>query len=287
MQPERNIENFQNSPSPETFQLTTGIGTDCVGVHIRPEKPTSAITYAIGWGTDTSMHMHTMGDFVNFGYDVWSVNPPREGSLQQITEHNIAEVEVNKAAAVVALLQKMKDEGIEETDIVAHSEGAIYATLAALLTAQSNSCAKIRSLILVEPAGCKKNDNVIALTSRFAKQAAQNILRDPGLYLQNRNSNKSMLSPVASITEAIAIATTRLPELLQKLHKKTGVKIGVIGGRKDGVFPAMLLQKTFQELDIPILYKDLDIYHNGIYTNSQEITTEVHQMIKELNNESH
>lgn len=265
----------------ESFLLATRLGDECHGVHVLQGGYRSLI-YAIGWGTDTNLHSSTMGALASAGYDVWSLDPPRIGGLEPITDFQMPAVEVHKAAGVVSLLEKLSEEGISETDIVVHSEGAIYATIAALLAAEDPKAAKVRSIIYVEPAGFVGKVHPMVLSSVFALQGAENVLKDPGYYIANRRSAKGMLNIRMLPQEAAAIAQTDLSPLLRQLHTKYGVKIGVMSGQHDTVFPASRIEQTLRELGIPYEYKTLPIRHNGMYMQSQLIADEVPAMFERL-----
>lgn len=267
------------------FKIPTPLGIECTGIHVKPEKiQNTPIVYAIGWGTDTTMHLPPMKSLAGKGFDVWSVNPPRKGSSRRSQEElPSTEIESNKANSVVSLLKHLHESGVEQVDMVAHSEGAIYASLAALKALEIPGAAKVRSIILVEPAGLMGKDSVVKLASRFARQAFGNVIRNPNLYVRNRKSGRGIFSLRTSVHEALAIAEANLSDLL-KILTENGIKIGIIGGNFDSVFPAREIVDTLQTGNLNIPFSTLDIRHNGIYAESEFVMTDVDRMLHELNN---
>jgi len=246
--------------------------------HAKPEGAIDPIPilYAVGWGSTVKIDTPGISALAEHGKDVWSFNPVREGKSASPTGESFPEIEINKAQGAYDLLAYLRDKGVKEIDVVAHSEGAMYTTIAALKAMQEEAMPKIRSMVLIEPAGCLGKDSPAKLFGRFFKQAVLNMLIDPETREFNK-TNAGNLKEMFTKTmpdEVRAISTTVIDDALQILHDKYGVKIGVIAGEKDGVFPARRL-KRMEQMAFVDRFISMPIRHNGMYIKANEVVGQV------------
>lgn len=136
-----------------------------------------------------------------------------------------------------SLLAVMDDAGIEKADVIAHSEGAVNAVLAALEKPD-----RFRSIILVAPAGMIGKDTVSELLKRFAPKQARSLTKD---FVENPRAASAVnifggayiaANPKKSLRELQALTELQIDRILQILREK-GIKIGLIQSKQDPVFP--------------------------------------------------
>lgn len=151
-----------------------------------------------------------------------------------------------KAQAFLALLDKKE---IQKVDVIAHSEGAINATIAAMVAP-----GRFRSIIFVAPGGFMLRDNFFKLAYRFTKNILQTIQH---ANKENKESRfqyvKEVLSyfvknPIQTLQEALAISRFRVAPLLADLGER-GILTYVIHGDRDAIFPAQDVKEAFKEVD--------------------------------------
>ncbi|MBI3630948.1 MAG: alpha/beta hydrolase [Candidatus Sungbacteria bacterium] len=117
---------------------------------------------------------------VDASHGIASENIPESATAQGREIHDI---ELRKVAA---LLKTLDEKDIAQTDIVAHSEGAIYGVMAALLRPE-----RFRNLVLVDPAGMVGEDT----QTRLVKGAALDLsLQMARIYKKRKLTSCSLRS---------------------------------------------------------------------------------------------
>ena len=235
---------FQNV---ETFD----VGTSQVEVvDVAPEvlKTEVPTLIAPGWGCSIDSYRETLRALNGLGRRALTLNHPRYGNSGENEIHNVLGYpidEIRKALNLIGILNKKK---IGKADVVAHSEGAINATIAALLYPE-----KFRNLALYAPAGLIGKDNFQRLLMDFSDNLARERLyqtdadeiteeeRMKIVAIINETLAYFSKNPVRGINEAIAISNTEIGEMLKILHDK-GVGTFVISGVDDQVFPMNKIQ---------------------------------------------
>lgn len=209
-------------------------------VDIQPESLVSHIPVLVagGWATG-SKSLYQVGeeiqasgrrailvDHARFG------KPPEDGDFP-------AEI-IHKANTLLTVLDKL---GIDKTDVIAHSEGALNAVLAAMQQPE-----RFRSLVLVAPAGMIGEDSILALASRFAPKVMRGLTKDfvenPKVASIINTTGPSYMAknPAKAAKEVKAIAHTSIDSALADL-RQAGVHIALIQSHSDSVFPAERIQK--------------------------------------------
>jgi pimeloyl-ACP methyl ester carboxylesterase len=160
--------------------------------------------------------------------------------------------EVRKAAALLEFLQK-KD--IEKTDVLAHSEGAIYVLLAA-----SAEPEKFRgqSIVLSNPAGLIGKDNLFDFVvrgtvgvrgKRGPKFPGEKEKVRPISLAKGEGKLGFILSqPLTAFRDFRAITQSDVHSLLRELHGQ-GIRIAILAGVDDPMFPMERLQATLKKGD--------------------------------------
>src|SRR3989338_10760046 len=228
--PESNRERLKYQfEHPDKIDLYEGGVMDIID--IKPERPKTEVpTFLLrGWGTIPEVYRNNIIYLAERGRRILAVNAPHgidSANIQEsATEHGkeIHDIELRKVAA---LLKSLDEKGIEQTDIVAHSEGAIYGVLAALLRPE-----KFRNMVLVDPAGMVGEDTKGRLVKGVALDIGLQIARiykklltKEGFeaFKQSSTAAKALVEVFASnprhTVESIGvIAETQIHEILQKI----------------------------------------------------------------------
>lgn len=176
-------------------EIKTERGEKLKYVRLDPEKPgiKVPITYIKGWATTNEPYNEFMLDLVSCSErTLLSVDNPHgissSGLLQKEKLKEFKEsigqipdsgIELRKIAATDEMLN---NEGVEATDVVAHSEGALQAVLFALMNLE-----KVRNIVLIGSTGMIENDTVKDLVLR-AKE-------DTDLQTQNIKDKLAGINP--------------------------------------------------------------------------------------------
>ena len=122
-------------------------------------------------------------------------------------------------------------------DVLAHSEGALSATYAALYYSEF-----FDKLVLAMPAGMIGKDSMLRFMMRFMPQAVRVLTKDVydnpsvGLSINRDIANHMLQNPGRAYREAQAMVNIPIDGLLADLKIK-GIKVGVLQAHFDTVFP--------------------------------------------------
>ena len=249
--PESNRERIKSQlKHPDKIELYEGGTMDVVDV--KPERPKTEIQtfWLRGWGTTVEVHEDNIVNLAERGRRTLAVDAPHgieSANIQELTterEQEIHDIELRKVAA---LLKSLDEKGIEQTDIVAHSEGAIYGVLAALLRPE-----KFRNMVLVDPAGMVGEDT----KGRLVKGVALDI------GLQIARIYKKLLTKEGF--EAFKQSSTAAKALVE-----LGIKISIVHGVDDKFFPMERVQQqtTMEMIDGFYSVKGT---HNQLYLHPEQ-----------------
>jgi pimeloyl-ACP methyl ester carboxylesterase len=155
-------------------------------------------------------------------------------SDQENTDAPLAEL--RKAESVLKVLDA---KGIEKADVIAHSEGAIFVTAAALKNPE-----RFRNIVLYAPAGLIGEDSFWELALRFNADILTQLSqwrKEPGragrIGTALLEGSKAIASgPIRSLEEVKAIATSQIQNDLRELHDK-GIGIVIMHPAGDKAFP--------------------------------------------------
>ena len=137
----------------ENRQKIESLGGMIEIVDVTPEKlaKETPVLFAPGWGETQETFKDSLKEMFELGRRVLSLSHAREGGDKEDIKENVVEAtekfadypadELRKAITLLAVLA---EKGIEKIDVVAHSEGAINAVIAAALHPE-----KIRNMVLV------------------------------------------------------------------------------------------------------------------------------------------
>jgi pimeloyl-ACP methyl ester carboxylesterase len=242
------------------------------------KNDTAPIIVVGGWGTNIDSYQTTIKTLAELGRDSYTIATHRIGKNRRNTDSLAPEILENKALTINELLQKLGGQGIEEIDIIAHSEGGITATVAALLHARIKESPKIHSLTLVTPAGLNGPDTAIRVGGSFITQGFRSASLEPNHYRKSKTAS-AFTKPITALRELMAIASTNTLPLLTELHNDYNIHINVITGQHDPVFPTRRIQKTIANSPF-IQFQELDIRHNGIVIHPEQVVPIVLTMIK-------
>jgi len=122
------------------------------------QKNNIPIFIAPGWGETPKTFKDLMRLLFDAGFRVISVTHPRQ-DLKLITKSNISKLEFQKAEIILSIFDFLN---IRKVNVVAHSEGAINAVIAAHLQPTI-----FNDMLLVGPGGLVENEGFFELASRF------------------------------------------------------------------------------------------------------------------------
>ena len=281
--PESNRERLKYQfEHPDKIDLYEGGVMDIIDV--KPERPKTEVPtfWLRGWGTTPEVYEDNIINLAKRGRRTLAVNAPHgieSANIQEsVTERGkeIHDIELRKVAA---LLKSLDEKGIEQTDIVAHSEGAIYGVLAVLLRPD-----KFRNMVLVDPAGMVGKDS----KGRLVKDAALDIaLQTVRIYTklftkegfnafnQSKIAAKAKMKVFASnpqhtIESIKVIAETQIHEILKTL-KDLGIKISIVHGVDDNFFPMDKIQQQTTRKMVHGFYS-VKGTHNQLYLHPEKYT---------------
>jgi len=216
--------------------------TDILPETLKDEIP---IVVLPGWGETPATHKDTLNTIASLKRRAIAINVPRLGGVR--TEDGYPRSEYNKAIALIDTLNKKE---LKTVDLIAHSEGAIPAIIATL-----NNPERFRSIVFVDPAGLIGGDAIPKLAARFAGMLAKDALRMAKVPVNKklnmlravREATKSFLAnPPRGVQEVNTIAASDIYEMLTAL-KEVGIKVSVIHGINDSLFPIEKVLQTAKE----------------------------------------
>jgi len=212
-------------------------GGVAVVVQIIPRTPGDPVplVFAPGWGQTARAYAIPLRTFAERGRHVVSLFQPARG--RSITgQTDLPREQARKAQALIGAIARLR---LERVDLVAHSEGALGAVIAAALYPQ-----RVRNLILVDPAGLIIGDRWYRLVGRFGQMIVQCALEATTNAAERRALVWAMVNPtVYSLTHPLralaqisALAGWHNLDLLRGL-RGAGVGVVVITGVDNRVFP--------------------------------------------------
>ena len=198
-----------------------------------------------GWAETPKTHDDTVKTIASEGRRIITIKIPRIGGVKP--EGEFSEAEYTKARALVDVLNK---KGIKTTDIIAHSEGALSAIMAAEIFTSQHQPQRIRNIVFVEPVGLIGEDHLRNLMGRWGSM----MVKDTGRFFRgSRKKNMSRAfteavkytskNPIRTLAEARVISASDIYESLSKL-KENGIGVSVIHAVDDTLFPMEKVLET-------------------------------------------
>ena len=234
---------IQEAWRPEKIKLPSG---EIDVFDLKPEREKSAVPviFIPGWGGTAGMFREDIEAFAQGGRRSLSIDAPR-GIGHEIQAPEMPQAQLRKVAALMETLDAKK---IERVDAVGNSEGGMVVALAAKLYPN-----RFRNIVLEQPAGMIGPDYLLRLAAKFPLDIAKSYidgvrkkeLREPKKQAESRGSKPAAL-PLREMPQAVRevsdMAKTQIHELLRDIRKK-GIKISIIHGVDDNVFPMRDVQR--------------------------------------------
>lgn len=269
-------EQYKNS---ETIEL---YGGKLHVVDVQPEQKKSEVPVFVapGWAANAEVFKDNILGCATEGRRTLSLQ-----NFHGIKTENIDEYPNAELRKVAALIKTLDEKGIEKTDVIAHSEGALYTTIAARLYPD-----RFRNIVLVAPAGMIGKDTVTRLGVGFSHDVTRQMvngvidgeIRKPMLRAF-RESGKSMASgPLESVKQVFAIADAEIHNWLKEL-KDQGIGIAIIHGVDDKAFPMERMQEVAKSEQMHGFYS-VKGGHNEIYLKPKEFTALAEHALSGLEN---
>lgn len=244
-----NLEQRQSGASfEEKFQQGIrqyeSLGGIIDAVMVTPDNPKTdvPVVLAPGWSENIKVLKACVEQLHDAGRPVIALDHPRRGG----TVKTQADYPIDELRKALTIREIIKQEGIPQIDIVAHSEGAINGAIAASLEPKS-----VRHMVLVNPAGLTGKDTIPKLVGRFAKKNWQNFVwnmtdkdaRRTVVRGQTEGAKYIAQNPRRAYQEVRAISQSEIQGMLHDLHDE-GIGIAVIHGVDDAGFPMDRMQKV-------------------------------------------
>lgn len=179
-----------------------------------------------------------------------------------------------KAKAIIDVLEKLN---LTKVDIIGHSEGGVYATLAIEMDMN-----KFRKSLLIAPAGMIPNESFIKLVYKFVSdfflwpfQKIQG--KNRPFYHIIQNLKFLLFNPMQSLGEGYGLSKIKIGGVLDQLIKK-GVSVNLICFKDDLIFPYKLIEKTAKKNNIP--FHLLEGNHNYIYSEPKIFWSKVNSFLQ-------
>ncbi|TSC88203.1 MAG: Uncharacterized protein G01um10145_912 [Microgenomates group bacterium Gr01-1014_5] len=250
-------------------------------IDISPEilKDPVPVFIAPGWSESDKVFKESLRVVYEAGRRVISLNHPRQ--VSQTKDVYYPETELTKAESILAVLEEKE---LEKVDVITHSEGSIYATIAACLRPS-----KFRSMVIMNPAGMMGHDNFLGLLSRNLRMNLGNIERmgkEPQtrqaliVYLQE-GVLYFLKNPKRALGEARDISGADIHAWLKNL-KALGIGISVIAGVDDPLFPMDSVQQATKASEITGFYS-VKGDHNEAHLQPDKYTTLAIRALDSLN----
>lgn len=258
-------------------------------VDITPDRKTDKppVLVAPAWSCSIDVYKGALNTLAKEGRRALSLNHPRGAGNPQSLERRGADVSAYPQAEVLKalnILDFLDAKGLDQIDVVAHSEAGIHVAIAAMIDPK-----KFRNIVFFAPAGLIGEDTPARLAKGFAGQQIKEVsFFPPKIKFQGRPESLAAIPvsqeardaalaegriipdyaeipktpeeehaaqaagkglmgyvrehPIRSIQEGLAMAHTRIEDLLQTLHDK-GIGIVIMSGVDDPVFQTEKMTK--------------------------------------------
>lgn len=254
-----------------TYGSTTIEAFDVKPEKLKTEVPTF---FGTGWSASRGVYEASILGIADKGRRVLSMFAPHGIDTDPDFgkgDKTYAAAELRKAAAMLRMLE---EKSLEQMDIVAHSESAIWTLIVASMHPE-----KIRNIVLIDPAGLIDEDTTSRLSVSFVRDIVQGALNkekhprpqversvQPGSPADLFGALRNMIGkPMQSLKEVLAIRDADIREMLEDL-KAQGKRISVIQGEKDVIFPTERMEKVVNKDHVDGFYS---VYgsHNELNAN--------------------
>lgn len=210
-----------------------------------PDHPKSPVPVFIspGWSETPKVYEDAIDVMVNANRRVFALQ--YGGDSKPHFDSEFPAIEMNRAVAFLNLIGK-KD--IDKIDVIAISEGALSAIIAASIRPD-----KFRNIVLVNPAGMIGSDSLSKLLRRFTTKTIQNVKdakTDKHIRQLLKEGTKYLLSHLIEGLRGVrAISQSEIDQVVRDLHKY-GIKIVIMSNVDDPLFPIERIQNIVKQKDI-------------------------------------
>jgi len=219
----------------EVIQTTAG-PTEIVDIKPKIQKDNVPILLAPGWGDTPQAYKQSLKIIHDDTRRVLSVSHPRRGENITGEDPDYPMAEIRKMQALIGVISQKR---LEKVDVIAHSEGAINAIIAATLHPE-----KFRNIVLVNPGGLIGEDKLRKLVVRMLDSSIHDITqamrnsseRGPLTNAAKEIARYFATNPKRAIEEVNAMAKSDILEMVKNLHDG-GIGISVVAGVRDPIFP--------------------------------------------------
>lgn len=246
------------------------------------------VVMAPGWSEPPESYINSQSVLASKGRRSLVFDHPRWGGRVEPNPDYLS-AELRKA---VALLSVIEHSGSNKVDVIAHSEGGVYAVIAAMLQPE-----KLRNLVLVGPAGVIGHDTFPGLLGRFTKKVLRNLAQG----ISDKSTTETVIkthigsaayiakNPIRALSEAVAVSKSDTTIMLEQLHAK-GIGIVLIHHAGDEAIPMHRIQQVVKAgmldgvLSVTGLHDDLYVYPHKYTAAAEEMLSalEKKQAKKEL-----
>jgi pimeloyl-ACP methyl ester carboxylesterase len=273
-------------PEKYTYGSTTIEAFDVQPEKLKTEVP---VFFGTGWSASRGVYEASMLGVADRGRRLLSLFAPHGIDTDQDFgegDRTYAAAELRKAAA---MLHTLEEKGVEQLDIVAHSESAIWSLIVATMHPE-----KIRNIVLIDPAGFIEEETTPRLMKSFCLDIVQGALNkeklprpevertvQPGSGGDLFGALKNMLgNPMLSLKEVLALRDADIRQILEDL-KAQGKHIAIIQGVRDTIFPMELVNKVVNTKQVDGFYS---VYgaHNEINSNPEAYITVIDHALDAL-----
>ena len=240
-------------------------------VDIQPLAPKDVVPVLIapGWGETPRTHKQSLKIIYDDNRRAITVGHPRHGdSVAPEAEFPMAVV--RKTQSLIGVISQRH---LGKVDVIAHSEGAINAIIAATLYPE-----KFRNIVLVSPGGLIGKDKFRKLIGR----ALVSSFRDTTQAMRNSHEKGPFLNAVremakyiaenpkrAIIEEFNAMAKSDILEMVKNLHDG-GIGISVVAAVDDPIFPISRMTEVLRRSEGVIDgFYSVKGGHNKLVTDSR------------------
>lgn len=239
-------------------------------------KTDTPIFFGTGWSASRGVYEASILGIAERGRRVLSLFAPHGIDTDPdfgTGDTTYAAAELHKAAA---MLHTLEEKGVEQLDIVAHSESALWTLIVATMHPE-----KIRNIVLIDPAGLIDEDSTPRLATSFVLDIVQGALNkeklprpqversvQPGSPADLFGALRNMAGdPMKSLKEVLAMRDADIRDILENL-KSQGKHISIVQGARDAIFPMERMQKVVNTKQVDGFYS---VYgaHNEINSNPE------------------
>lgn len=245
---------------------------------VKPEKLKTEVPAFFGTGWSASKGVYEAGilGIADRGRQVLSMFAPHGIDTDPdfgTGDKTYAAAELRKAAAMLRMLEEKE---VEQMDIVAHSESALWTLIVATMHPE-----KIRNIVLLDPAGLIDEDTTPRLATSFVLDIVQGALNkeklprpkversvQPGSPADLFGALRNMAGdPMRSLKEVLALRDADIRGILENL-KAQGKHIAIVQGARDAIFPMERMNKVVNTKQVDGFYS---VYgaHNEININPE------------------